>query len=95
MQLLILWVVGAFAKFLPFIIARVLTVCGVAVVSYAGLTAVFNSMAGYVGVYLGQLSSDILAILHMGGVIGAINYLLACWAARVAVRATSLGIRKA
>lgn len=94
MQVFILWLVGAFAKFLPYVLARVLTVCGVTVVSYAGLTALFNQLKYYVTWYIGNLPSDVLTILHLGGIIGAINFLLACWAGRVAVRATSLGIRK-
>jgi len=94
MPYFIMLALGYLSRFLPALIVRALASLGYGLASYAALSSVFGAMKVYVDGFIGGLPGDIFKSLDTFGLIWCINFWLACVAARVAWKATSVFVKK-
>lgn len=71
---------------LPFIIISSIKFLGITLISFTAIDLVTDQITNFVSETFGGLSSDVLNILRMGGVMDGINIILAGWVAQIQLR---------
>lgn len=99
MHYVILLIFGGLVRFVPVVIARVLTAAGLGIFVAASLTTLFNSVFGDIVARLNgsfwEWTGWTVALIGRAGVSQALAFIGSCFAMRIAWDATAITIRKA
>lgn len=94
MHYIVLFFFGAFARVLPWLVAKVLTAFGIGLFTLAGLTVLFNQASGYLTGQIGSLPATIYQLLDTGGYLAGVTIILSAMSTRIAWLATSTVVKK-
>jgi Protein of unknown function (DUF2523) len=94
MPYLIMILMGALTRFLPYIVAKLFAAFGIGLFTYGGIILLFDSLKFQLNTYFSNLPHDALTLLDMGGITHAIAIALGAISTKLALKAATLTLRK-